>query len=485
MIKYLILLKRDILNTVKNNTFIEKDNLNRKEEAKFLVNYLTKRYEVKEGNDSFVLNVNAKWGYGKTFFLNLIKEELKSKNYEVVHFDAWENDFTKEPLLAFFSEINSSLEKYLLAFNQQDRPFLKNIFKSSLPILVSVLTKHLTGMGIEQLNDLINEEEKNSSNHLQIQNDTKNTLSSIMSKTIELALKEHNTIKKSIQEFKENMNTLLSLIKEAGKELPLFILIDELDRCRPNYAIELLENIKHIFNIPGIYFIVATNSKQLSHSINAIYGANFSSQKYLKRFFHQEYNLKEPDEYEFIKFLFDRDIHDTDILLNGLLEENYPDKDLNIVMIHTFSKYFDLTLRDIEQCINTLSIIIITWDKNNGQIILPYLLFFIMAKQNHNEIFEEQKKGYNYQQLHEYENKISNKGLFFESLEEDSSHWKPQSKEVNISNIISTIDSFIKTPNPYSSFSTYLMNNIIHNNSTNSLTLVNYPNLVESAAQLK
>ena len=95
---------------------------------------------------------------------------------------------------------------------------------------------------------------------------------------------ESHVDKLARDKFKIDMGLLL---KEIGKEkeLPLFILIDELDRCRPNYAIELLENIKHIFDIPGIVFIVATDSKQLSHSINAVYGSKFASEKYLKRFF--------------------------------------------------------------------------------------------------------------------------------------------------------------------------------------------------------
>jgi len=58
----------------------------------------------------------------------------------------------------------------------------------------------------------------------------------------------------------------------------MFILIDELDRCRPTYAIELLENIKHLFDIEGLYFIIATDSTQLSYSINAVYGNKFASE---------------------------------------------------------------------------------------------------------------------------------------------------------------------------------------------------------------
>lgn len=376
------------------NHDLNEDKLNRKEEISFLINYLTKRFELKTKNP-FVLNINAPWGYGKTFFLKSLKEELE-KEHEVIYFDAWKNDFTKEPLLAFFSEINNSLETYLKAYNKTKKPFLNSIFKSSLPILISVLTKHLTGLTLEQFDELLSEDEDEKKD---VKDDTKTTLSSIMSKTTELALKEHSTIKKSIKEFKINMLEILNLIKTQGKKLPLFILIDELDRCRPNYAIELLENIKHIFDIEGIYFIVATNSKELSHSINAIYGANFSSETYLKRFFNQEYTLKEPDIYDYCKFLFEKEI---DVLLNDkvkifnlLSPENYENKNLNAIMFSTYAQYFNLSLRDISQAIDTLSTILLTWENENEELHLAYILFFIMCKQKSNEMFEEQKDGFN------------------------------------------------------------------------------------------
>jgi hypothetical protein len=379
---------------VSENHDLKEDKLNRKEEINFLINYLTKRFELKT-KDPFVLNINAPWGYGKTFFLKSLKEELE-KEHEVIYFDAWKNDFTKEPLLAFFSEINNSLEKYLKAYGKTKKPFLNSIFKSSLPILISVLTKHLTGLTLDQFDELLSENEDEKKD---IKDDAKTTLSSIMSKTTELALKEHSTIKKSIKEFKINMLEILDLIKTQEKKLPLFILIDELDRCRPNYAIELLENIKHIFNIEGIYFIVATNSKELSHSINAIYGANFSSETYLKRFFNQEYTLKEPDIYNYCKFLFEKEI---DVLLsdkvkifNLLDPKNYENKNLNAIMFSTYAQYFNLSLRDISQAIDTLSTILLTWENKNEELHLAYILFFIMCKQKSNEMFEEQRNGFN------------------------------------------------------------------------------------------
>jgi hypothetical protein len=64
------------------------------------------------------------------------------------------------------------------------------------------------------------------------------------------------------------------------------ILIDELDRCRPTYAIEMLEAIKHWFCVPNVVFVLAMDREQLSHSIRAVYGQGFDVDGYFLRFFH-------------------------------------------------------------------------------------------------------------------------------------------------------------------------------------------------------
>ncbi|MBK7493258.1 MAG: hypothetical protein IPI17_15895 [Nitrosomonas sp.] len=84
---------------------------------------------------------------------------------------------------------------------------------------------------------------------------------------------------------------------------PLFIFIDELDRCRPLYAIELLERIKHLFVYQGIVFVIATDTEQLKHSINAIYGSGFDSTTYLRRFLTKVIHFL-PDYIEHAKLLF-------------------------------------------------------------------------------------------------------------------------------------------------------------------------------------
>ncbi len=357
----------------------EDDLLNRQNEGKFLSKYLLKRY-ANTSNKSFVLNINAEWGFGKTYFLKNLSEELESQKHPVIYFDAWQNDYSNQPLLAFISQINTSLDPFL-SKSTKGKQLFTDAWNTSKKLLIPMLVKNLTGLTYDHFT-----EEFNSA----IDNPLKNDVESVLSKLAESALADHETVRKCISTFKENMKKLLSYIDKniTSKQLPMFVFIDELDRCRPNYAIELLENIKHIFDIPGIVFVIATDSKQLSHSINAVYGQNFASERYLKRFFDQEYNLLKPDNYAFAHYLFElHGITKNEKLFSPLEAEVYKDKDLNIQLFTLYANFFKLSLRDQEQVATVLSAIVLTWQTTDS-IHLAYLLFLIMLKQRSNTEFD-------------------------------------------------------------------------------------------------
>ena len=73
------------------------------------------------------------------------------------------------------------------------------------------------------------------------------------------------------------------------------VMINELDRCRPSYAVELLEVAKHLFSADRIVFVLAVNCDQLAHSVTALYGNDFDAEGYLRRFFDVDFQLPEPD----------------------------------------------------------------------------------------------------------------------------------------------------------------------------------------------
>lgn len=336
------------------------DKLERQICATFLTNYLNELYkeQVDEAinRDSFVMNINAEWGFGKTFFINNWAEELREKGHPVVVFDAWTNDFSENPLIGFFSEIEEAITKYKSkvpiapriynAVVESGKKAISPAFGELLNITASIATYGLV-----------------------------NNLTNLQSKTvIDEAIKSHREKKDSIKEFKKCLFGLVEFLNNSGKaKMPMYIFIDELDRCRPNYAIELLEGVKHIFGVKGLFFIISTNKNQLAHSISATYGNGFDSITYLRRFFDQEYALPRPNNESFSLHLMDK----YRIVNNQNLIS--PVSELSIDKIFSlFATSFKLSLRDQDQIAGQLKAIILSNADHKLQIF--YLLFLMMYK---------------------------------------------------------------------------------------------------------
>jgi len=368
----------------------EGDELDRKASGDFLAKYLIGRFEESTNleNDSFVLNLNTEWGFGKTYFLENLALSLKKDKYPVVYFDAWQSDFSNDPLLAFISEINDELSKYFTA--KTPKTLLSNaiqnakkLIKPSMPILLSVLAKKLTGYSRNELNEILSSEVDCDESNIDKNSDIDQTVASIVSKAADQALLEHKSKKMSIVAFKDSLDKLIDYIgKTTSKfKLPLFVFVDELDRCRPNYAIELLENIKHLFGVSGVYFIVATDLKQLGHSICAVYGNEFESEKYLKRFFNQEYTLPLPNSLNFAKFLFNKSVSiEGNVLFSPLPLQECESSDANIELFYLFSDYFKLSLRDQIQCFQYVETICITNKEKKFHSTFLFLLIMLKHK---------------------------------------------------------------------------------------------------------
>jgi len=249
------------------------DFMGRKPSCDFLTKYILANEHVK------VLNVNSPWGSGKTFFLERWKAEL-SKKHVCVFFNAWETDYSAEPLLALVTCIEQQTKDKLditaTEAGQRAVDISTGILKKAMPLIAKGLVRKYVGVEIE---DLIGDG---------ITDDAADSAGSLVGSLIE----DQAKTTKQVEDFKKSLVATLSKAAEDNQlDAPAFIFIDELDRCRPTYAIELLERIKHFFEIKGCRFIIASDSKQLAHSIRAVYGQGFSSEQYLNRFFDAEYNL--------------------------------------------------------------------------------------------------------------------------------------------------------------------------------------------------
>ena len=82
-------------------------------------------------------------------------------------------------------------------------------------------------------------------------------------------------------------------------------IIDELDRCRPTFAIELLERVKHIFDVPNIVFVFGINRGELVKALESVYG-QIDAGTYLRRFFDMEFVLPDGDPTRFCQHLLEQ-----------------------------------------------------------------------------------------------------------------------------------------------------------------------------------
>ncbi|WP_166675035.1 P-loop NTPase fold protein [Herbaspirillum huttiense] len=332
--------------------FWKNDLLNRQAVANYLSNHLRNRYFNKPLEQGFVLAINAEWGYGKTFLLKAWQEDLKHQGYPAVYFDAWKNDFTPEPLVAFIAKIEEELE----CLFRKDRTVqqrlseaigaLKKFTTPVLKVAGAIALKRLLNMSFEELEAIAKGESSKSLLSEDAIHKDRDAFINGLSDSFGAALKEHQAKEYSISIFREKLSELVSALGNSPNfQLPIFFFVDELDRCQPNYAIELLEGIKHLFGVPGVYFVVGLNSSQLAHSTQAIYGPHFDGARYLKRFFDQEYLLPEPDQKEYSRALFRNAAIAEKNYVHGLSQSEYPNVDVAEVFT-MLAKAFDAGLRD-------------------------------------------------------------------------------------------------------------------------------------------
>jgi hypothetical protein len=252
--------------------------------AEFLTNALV------ANEKPFVLNVNGDWGTGKTFFVRRWAAFLRQQDYPVVEYNAWENDSEDDPLTSLLAVCAEQLKTYL----PDDETLISGIKKKGGRVALrlggiaakAALRKILGNDGAKDVCDLFSE-------------DTEKDLIELGGALVEEQIKKQ-------QERKSFIDELTSLVAklEENEKLPIFVFIDELDRCRPTFAIELLERVKHLFGVDGMKFVISTHAMQLSHSIRGVYGEQFDGQTYLQRFFDETFTLPQPDAHQFAKALF-------------------------------------------------------------------------------------------------------------------------------------------------------------------------------------
>lgn len=268
--------------------------------------------------------IDGRWGSGKTFFVKQVQAVLEIHNRNIdsneqwsdedkdallanceenllrelklnpqipVYFDAWENDDSQEPVLSIVYEI----VKYL--GNECELGGAKEIkILDAAASIADLFTDKKASELIKLLkkNDLLEE------------------------------VKRQKSVKETVTEF------LKTALAERGNRVVIFV--DELDRCKPSFAIKLLERIKHYFECECVTFVFSVNIEELQHTVKQYYGSDFNADLYLSRFFDLQISLPPA----VMKALFAE---------MKITNSNYDFEKTCLAVIN----YLDLQLRDIQQ----------------------------------------------------------------------------------------------------------------------------------------
>ena len=265
---------------IPENDPFENDRLGRKEPAEILTRIL----ESIEG--PCVLAVDAPWGAGKTTFLKMLGHHLRQHGFPIVEFNAWETDFAGDPFLALSEELTAGLREYASGAGDGgiDRVQLYKLRKATTEVFRRAVPGaiRLATAGLLDVSPMVEKE-----------------VGQALASYAQKQLSEYLDTRTSLQAFRTSLEELARELAETYHGLPLTIVIDELDRCRPSYAVELLETAKHFFSVDHVVFVLAVNRSELVHSVCAIYGSDFDASGYLRRFFDVDFRLPDADRQRF------------------------------------------------------------------------------------------------------------------------------------------------------------------------------------------
>jgi hypothetical protein len=300
----------------------------------------------------FVISVEAPWGWGKTTFIKRWKAYLETKEQVCLYFNAWENDFVSDPLVAFIGEMkavverakggtdaNSPIRKSLSRLQK----FGSTLAKKGAPIVVKALATRV--LGSDAMKDVS-----------EIAAESAEEVAEFLSETAKKQIERYEEEKSSIRGFRIALQELAAAVTDGEtKPKQLVFFVDELDRCRPDFAMTLLERIKHLFNVEKVVFVLSLDREQLRNTVRFLYGTGDSSDVYLRRFIDLPYALPQPSPEEFAKLLYSR------YRLQEIFQADFEVSQAGHDLVEGFAEIassWPLDLRTQEQCFTRMNVVL-------------------------------------------------------------------------------------------------------------------------------
>ena len=308
----------------------------------------------------FVLALDSPWGTGKTTIVRMLQAKLTGEQFQCIYFNAWKVDYVTDPLVALVSALD---DIHLTDAGAESvfRGHLKTAKK-----ITSAVAKRAVVAGVKAATlGMLNIEED-------LEKMASDAAGEVAGDLVEAFQKE----KQALERFRSEVEKAVNQLKATGKKETLVFFIDELDRCRPTFAIEMLERIKHLFDVPHIVFVLSVDKSQLEASTAAVYGEKINAPEYLRRFIDLEYGIPMVETKKFTKTLLTRFELDAEFSKRIGTQARY-DKDEFIGVFTELADVHSMSLRARERCIARLCVVMEQTPPND--YLDPFLLALLMV----------------------------------------------------------------------------------------------------------
>lgn len=286
---------------------------------------------VQSHSDGLVMAINGKWGSGKTTFVEMWQQQMKNEGYETIYYNAWENDYVSDPLIGIIAEFKKKItiggEKQIAKFTN----VVRKVSFSMVPSLLALMVKQFTGLSLEDLDKVIKDGSKEAID--------------LLNKSVDNYIDQQKTIK----EFRIALEEYVALFDK-----PIIFIIDELDRCKPDFAVKTLERIKHLFSVKNIVFVLAIDRNQLGNSIRGYYGSDLiDADDYLRKFIDVQYDLPPGAINIMVRHIFE--LFGFSSISNGKSSNEFIELQFFVLLV---CSEFNLSIRQLEKWILHLRLVI-------------------------------------------------------------------------------------------------------------------------------
>jgi hypothetical protein len=326
-------------------TFEKDDVFNRKPFVESITKLISEwGKEIFSENDALSISIDSPWGTGKSSLIgmwsNYIDDSPKYSSYKVVYYNAWQNNYFDDALRPLVYELQGIDEGTKMdGFRRRSIELAQALEISDSNILKLMATRsHGDGNGY------------------------------------------FDGFRKINQACENFAGSLEKLVPAKGK---LLVFVDELDRCRPNFAVSTLELIRHYMRVPGVVFIFTVDLAQLTHLVKTVYGFDTDAWGYLRRFFNISFKMPMPATGKYVDSILYKSINNND----GLKQVQFTKH------MAKMYEFFELPIRDIEK-ITTNFIIFYSMNKvaqdplkPKNLLRLTIYLYFMIIKYKHPDVY--------------------------------------------------------------------------------------------------